>query len=50
MDGKVLYDNNKDFKRYVDRYANQRRLSVEEALRHALVKEVGKCYKEGTNK
>lgn len=26
MDGKALYDNNKDFKQYVDKYANQRKL------------------------
>lgn len=44
MDGKALYDNNKDFKQYVDKYANQRKLSIEEALSHALVKEVGKVY------
>ena len=50
MDGKTLYENNKNFKQYVDKYANQRRLTIDEALEHALVKEVGKCYEEGINK
>lgn len=41
-----LYENNKDFKRYVDRYCRMHGLSVEEALEHKLVQEVGKQYQE----
>lgn len=41
-----LYENNNDFKRYVDRYCRTYGLSVEEALEHNLVQEVGKQYQE----
>ena len=41
-----LYETNQDFKEYVDRYSNKHKITVEEALTHALVQEVGKMYKE----
>jgi hypothetical protein len=41
-----LYENNNDFKRYVDRYCRTYGLSVEDALEHNLVQEVGKQYQE----
>lgn len=41
-----LYENNKDFKRYVDLYCRRYDLSVEEALEHKMVQEVGKQYGE----
>ena len=41
-----LYENNEDFKGYVDRYCRTYDLSVEEALEHKLVQDVGKHYKE----
>ena len=44
-----LYENNNDFKRYVDRYCRTYSLSVEEALEHNLVQEVGKQYMEEQN-
>lgn len=40
------YENNPDFKEYVDRYARDHKISVEEALKHKLVQEVRECYKE----
>lgn len=41
-----LYEKNKDFKGYVDRYCRTYGVSVEEALEHKLVQDVGKQYKE----
>lgn len=41
-----LYEKNKDFKRYVDRYCRTYGQSVEEALEQNLVQEVGKHYQE----
>lgn len=35
----VMYTNNARFKRYVDRYAESYRMTVEEALQSALVRE-----------
>ena len=37
-----LYSTNTDFKEYVDRYAECNKISKEEALRQALVKEYAK--------
>lgn len=39
-----LYNTNQDFKDYVDRYCNTYKVTVDEALTHALVQEVGKMY------
>ena len=39
---KELYAKNRDFREYVTRYCKTYGVSVEEALEHALVKEVGK--------
>lgn len=39
-----FYDTNADFKRYVDAYCVTRKCSVDEALEHALVKEVADSY------
>lgn len=44
MDYKELYKRNADFKRYADRYCQKHNCSVEEALQHVLVQEVGKEY------
>lgn len=41
-----FYNTNQDFKNYVDRYCNTYKVTVEEALSHALVQEVEKMYKE----
>ena len=43
-----LYETNSDFKEYVDRYSKCRRISVEEALEHELVKEYGRYITGGT--
>ena len=41
-----FYNHNEDFKMYVDRYCNQYRLTVDEALEHELVKQVAAQYRE----
>ena len=41
-----FYNTNQDFKEYVDRYSIKHKVTVEEALNHALVQEVEKMYKE----
>lgn len=40
------YKINPDFKRYVDRYARDNKISVEIALQHKLVQEAEAYYKE----
>ena len=40
-----FYENNKDFKEYVDRYAAQRKITVDEALTHAMVREAYDYYR-----
>jgi hypothetical protein len=40
----VFYNSNADFKLYVDRYCNTHRVSVEEALKHKIVKEIAVYY------
>lgn len=42
----ALYEQNEDFKRYVDRYCVKHRISVEQALQHYLVQMAGRMYKE----
>jgi hypothetical protein len=42
----ALYEQNADFKRYVDRYCVKHRISVAEALQHYLVQMAGRMYKE----
>lgn len=44
MDFQKLYEENKDFKRSVDRYCKSYGLTVEQALKHVLIQEVGKQY------
>jgi hypothetical protein len=34
---KILYEENEDFRRYVDRYSRQYRIEPEEAIRHRIV-------------
>lgn len=46
IDYASLYEQNEDFKRYVDRYCVKHRISVEQALQHYLVQMAGKMYKE----
>lgn len=41
-----LYSTDVDFKTYVDKYCETRKVSLEEALTHATVREVGKYYNE----
>ena len=45
---KALYASNKDFREYVDKYANcyqqGGKLTISEALRHKIVKDVAKHY------
>ena len=46
IDYTALYEQNEDFKRYVDRYCTKHRVSVAEALQHYLVQAAGQIYKE----
>lgn len=46
LDYTALYEQNEDFKRYVDRYCVKHRINVDEALQHYLVQMAGKMYKE----
>lgn len=46
IDYTALYEQNADFKRYVDRYCVKHRISMEQALQHYLVQMAGMQYKE----
>ena len=46
IDYNALYEQNEDFKRYVDRYCTKHECVVSEALDHVLVQMVGRQYKE----
>ncbi len=46
IDYTALYEQNDDFKRYVDRYCTKHRIRVAEALQHYLVQMAGRMYKE----
>ena len=39
-----FYNNNKNFKEYVDKYCKKHGISVETALTHRLIKEVAEQY------
>ena len=43
---KELYETNEDFRGYVDRFAKQNGISVEEAFSHAIVKCYAECMAE----
>ena len=46
IDYTALYEQNEDFRRYVDRYCTKHRISVAEALEHYLLQMAGRQYKE----
>ena len=46
IDYTALYEQNEDFKRYVDPYCTKHRIRFAEALKHYLVQMAGKMYKE----
>ena len=46
IDYTALYEQNEDFKRYVDLYCTKHCISVSEALQHYLVQMAGRQYKE----
>ena len=46
IDYTALYEQNADFKLYVDRYCTKHRVRVAEALQHYLVQMAGRMYKE----
>lgn len=46
---KQLYSTNDDFKTYVDKYCETRKVTLEEALTHATVKEVADYYRGKSN-
>lgn len=41
-----FYKTNKDFQDYVDNYCRKHKCTVEEALSHEIVKQVGEYYKD----
>lgn len=41
-----FYETNENFKYYVDRYAAQRKITVDEALTHAMVRSAYMYYRE----
>lgn len=43
---KKLYNENADFKAFIDKYCKKHNCTVDQALTHALVKEVYEYYKE----
>lgn len=43
---KEFYDKNADFRDYVNSYCKQYKISVAEALQHAIIKEVAQYKKE----
>ena len=49
MDYMELYNTNEDFREYVDKYKRSRKLSLEEALEHELVKQYAKYVAEKNN-
>ena len=42
---KEYYERNEAFKEYVNRYCESRNVSVDEALKHSVVREVANHYK-----
>lgn len=44
---KEFYNENADFKGYVDRYCKKHKVTVDEALAHEIVKQVYLQYAEG---
>lgn len=46
---KLFYDQNENFKEYVDKYCRKHKVDVETALSHKVVKEVKKQYEELQN-
>lgn len=50
MDLQKLYDSNKDFRTYVDKYTQSYHLSRSQAFDHLLVRIVAKYYIKGDNK
>lgn len=44
MDCKKLYDENLDFKKYVDSYSTKHGIPVQEALKHKIVRNVAIAY------
>lgn len=47
MNLKEMYENNADFRRYVDRHTRQYEVSTEEALKHALVRNYAEYLENG---
>lgn len=43
---KELYEKNKDFREYVNRYCGKHNVTVEVAITHKIVQEVGKMYRK----
>lgn len=46
IDYASLYEQNEDFRQYVDKYRTKHNISVDEALQHYLAQMAGRMYKE----
>lgn len=46
MNVRQFFNKNADFREYVERYCNTYKITVEEALTHALVNEVADYYED----
>ena len=44
MDCRKMYEENLDFKKYVDAYALKHKISIQSALEHLIVKRVAAMY------
>ena len=49
MDLKKMYEENKDFRRYVDGHAKQYDLTIEQALTHSVVRNAAEYYEAAEN-
>lgn len=50
MDYKALYTSNEDFEDYVNRYCQKHRITVDEAITHAVVRAYGDIWEKAVNK
>ena len=42
----IFYNNNKDFKTYVDKYCKKHEITIDEAMEHKLIRQVYLDYTE----
>lgn len=44
MSTKEIYQNNKEFKEYMDRYLRKNNITLEEALQHKIIQDIAEYY------